>query len=110
MSRNIKVLCLMAATLMLPVAAHASGDRDDDRDRPQTYVKDSTITSEIKSRLSEEHGKSMARIHVETEDHGVVKLSGHVRSQDDMERAVSIARDIQGVREVRNHLQIHRDD
>lgn len=110
MSKNIRILCVMAATLMIPVAAYAADDRDNDRDHPRVYVKDSTITSEIKAKLAEEHVRSLARVHVDTEDQGIVKLSGDVRTQEDMDTAVSIARHIEGVREVKNSMRVKHDD
>jgi hyperosmotically inducible periplasmic protein len=109
--RNKMVLsCLMATTLMFPFLAHASDDRDSDRSHPKTFVKDSVITTKIKSKLAAEHLGSTARIHVDTDDHGVVWLSGHVRSEAQRERAVAIARETEGVMEVKNHLHIKKDD
>ena len=102
--------CFIAATLMLPVLGFASDDRDSDRSHPKTFVKDSVITTKIKSKLAAEHPASMARIHVDTDDHGVVWLSGRVRSEEQRERAVAIARDTEGVTAVKNHLHIKKDD
>jgi len=110
MNRNIRILCVIAATLMAPAVGFASDAAVNDGDVAKVYVKDSTITSEVKARLAAEHVKSLARIDVDTDDHGVVKLSGHVRSQEEMDEAVSIARYTGGVREVKNHLQIKLDD
>jgi hyperosmotically inducible protein len=102
--------CLMATALMLPLLGHASDDRDSDRSHPKTFVKDSVITTKIKSKLAAEHLGSMARIHVDTDDHGVVWLSGHVRSEAQRERAVAIARETEGVMDVKNRLHIKKDD
>jgi hypothetical protein len=44
---------------------------------PQTFVKDST---KIKSKLAAVHPGSVARVHVDADDHGVVWRSGPVRS------------------------------
>jgi hyperosmotically inducible protein len=110
MRKKIALTCLIATTLMLPVLAYASDDRDSDRSHPKTFVKDSVITSKIKTKLAAEHPGSMARVHVDTDDHGVVWLSGHVRSEEQRERAVAIARETEGVTEVKNHLHIKKDD
>ncbi|HWS69530.1 MAG TPA: BON domain-containing protein [Steroidobacteraceae bacterium] len=110
MRKKIALTCLIATTLMLPVLAYASDDRDSDRSHPKTFVKDSVITTKIKTKLAAEHPGSMARVHVDTDDHGVVWLSGHVRSEQQRERAVAIARETEGVTEVKNHLHIKKDD
>jgi hyperosmotically inducible protein len=110
MSRKIKILCVMAASLALPIAALAGDDRDGDRDHARVLVKDGSITSQIKAQLAEQNVRSAARIHVDTDDHGIVKLTGHVRSQDEMDTAVTIARHVEGVREVKNDLRIKLDD
>jgi hyperosmotically inducible protein len=110
MHKKIAMTCLIATTLMLPVLANASDDRDSDRSHPKTFVKDSVITTKIKTKLAAEHPGSMARVHVDTDDHGVVWLSGHVRSEEQRERAVALARETEGVTEVKNHLHIKKDD
>ena len=110
MSKNIKIVCAIAATLLIPVVGYASDDRDNDRDHAQVYLKDSTITSEIKAQFAEEHVKGLAHVHVDTDDHGVVKLTGHVRSQEQMDMAVSIARNMLGVREIKNEMRVKLDD
>jgi hyperosmotically inducible periplasmic protein len=110
MSRKMALTCLIATALLLPVLGYASDDRDSDRSRPKTFVKDSVITTKITSKLASEHPGSLARIHVDTDDHGVVWLSGHVRSEEQRDRALAIARDTEGVTEVRNHLHIRKDD
>jgi hyperosmotically inducible periplasmic protein len=110
MRKKMALTCLVATTLMLPVLGHASDDQDSDRSHPKTFVKDSVITTKIKSKLAAEHPGSMARVHVDTDDHGVVWLSGHVRSQEQRDRAVAIAHETEGVTEVKNHLHIKKDD
>jgi hyperosmotically inducible protein len=110
MHKKIAVTCLIATALMLPVLGHATDDKDSDRSHPKAFVKDSVITTKIKAKLAAEHPGSMARVHVDTDDHGVVWLSGHVRSEEQRERAVAIARDTDGVTEVKNHLRIKKDD
>ena len=110
MRNKIALACLIATTLMLPVLAYGSDDRDSDRSHPKTFVKDSVITTKIKAKLAAEHPGSMARVHVDTDDHGIVWLSGTVRSEDQRERAVALARETEGVTAVKNHLHINKDD
>ena len=93
-----------------PIISYASGDADMDRSHPKAFVKDSVITTKIKSKLAAEHLTSLGRIHVETDADGVVWLSGTARTQDAIDKAVSIARDTEGVASVKNHLKIRKDD
>jgi hyperosmotically inducible protein len=52
---------------------------------------------------------SLAKIRVDTDADGVVYLSGTARSQSEVERAVQIARDTDGVRGVHNALVVKPD-
>ena len=110
MSKKMAIACVISAALMSPIIGYASDDQDSDRDHPKTFVKDSVITTKVKSKLAAEHLGSLAHIRVDTDDHGVVWLRGHVRSQEQIDKAVSIARETEGVTEVRNHLRIKTDD
>lgn len=110
MNRRIKILCLLTATLMVPAVVYAVDEDQGDHVDVPIVVKDSTITSEIKAKLREQHSRTLSRIDVDTDDRGIVKLSGHVWSQQEMDKAISIARDVQGVREVKNDLKVKHDD
>lgn len=85
-------------------------DPDADRSHPKAFVKDSVITTKIKSRLATEHLTSLGRIHVDTDANGVVWLTGSARSQEAIDRAVSIARDTEGVKDVKSTLELRKDD
>ena len=63
-----------------------------------TFVKDSAITTAIKTKLAGEHVASLGRIHVDTDKDGVVWLTGSARTQEAGDKAASIARDIAGRR------------
>jgi hypothetical protein len=51
---------LMIGTMLGPVAALAA-DPDSDRSSPKVFVKDSAITTEIKTKLAAEHITSLGR-------------------------------------------------
>lgn len=99
---------LMAGVLAGPVAL--AQDADVDRSHPKAFVKDSVITTKIKSKLATDHITSVGRIHVDTDEDGVVWLSGSAHSQDAIDHAVSVARSTEGVKDVRNSLKIRQDD
>ena len=73
-------------------------------------MKDSVITTKIKAKLAAEHITSLGRIHVDTDDNGIVYLTGSARSQQAIDKAVSMARDTDGVKWVKNKLVVKLDD
>jgi len=112
MKTRIASTCFVIGTLFVPFAVHA-GDTaasDADRTHPKTFVKDSVITSKIKAQLAEEKPGSLARVHVDTHGRGVVMLSGKVRSKEEAERAITIARATEGVTMVNSRMRIKKDD
>jgi len=53
---------------------------------------------------------SSKRIHVDTDTDGVVWLSGSARTQEAIDKAESIARETEGVKDVHSHIKIKKDD
>lgn len=102
------VMVALGASLM--PALSFGDDRDADRSHPATFVKDSAITTKIKSKLAAEHITSLGRIHVDTDADGIVYLSGSARSQEAIDKAVSIAQSTEHVKSVKNTLTIRQDD
>ena len=105
---SIATSLLLAGVLVGPVAL--AQDADADRAHPKAFVHDSVITTKIKSKLAAEHLTSLGRIHVDTDENGVVWLSGSAHNQEAIDRAVSIARDTEGVKDVRSTIKIRQDD
>jgi len=108
MKLAIATAALAAAGILAGTAVYAQ-DADVDRSHPKAFVKDSAITTKIKSKLAADHMGSLAKIRVDTDADGVVYLSGTARSQSEVERAVQIARDTDGVRGVHNALVVKPD-
>ncbi len=69
------------------------------------FIDDSVITTKIKSQIAGDGLLKAFQISVET-FRGTVQLSGFVNSQWDIERADEIARNVKGVRSVRNNLMV----
>ena len=109
MKTKLVISCLICGMLLGSAVAMAQ-DSDTDRSHPKHFVKDSAITTKIKTKLAAEHITSLGRIHVDTDKDGVVWLSGHARSQEAIDKAVSIARETEGVRDVHNGIKIKKDD
>lgn len=104
---NIKLATgvFVIGSLLAPMATHAE-DMDSDRTHPMTFVKDSVITTKIKAKLAAEKMKSLVHIKVDTDSKGMVVLSGKVRTQEEADKAVSIARETEGVTSVTSHIRV----
>jgi hyperosmotically inducible protein len=109
MKTKFAISCLICGVLLGSAVAVAQ-DSDTDRSHPKSFIKDSAITTKIKTKLAAEHITSVGRIHVDTDKDGVVWLSGHARSQEAIDKAVSIARETEGVKDVHNDIKIKKDD
>ena len=105
---NIKLVSstLLVSALLLPVAGHAAPDPDSDRSSPEAFIKDSLITSKVKAQLASDKVVSALHIKVDTDSKGVVILSGKAKTQEEADKAVSIARSVEGVVAVENNIQI----
>ena len=100
---NTKILsCILMSSLLGPAIALA----DADSPHPGTYVKDSAITTDIKTKLAAHHVSSLTRIKVDTDANGVVWLSGTAPTQDAADQAVALARNTDGVKSVESHIVI----
>jgi osmotically-inducible protein OsmY len=91
----ICVACLAsscAGMAMRPATASAATD-------------DATITARVKTVLLNDTEVSATKIDVRT-DNGVVTISGSVRSKAEEARAIELARQVSGVKDVRSTLQV----
>jgi len=71
------------------------------------YVDDSTITAAVKSKLVADKVANLTRIDVDT-TRQVVSLNGIVSSSQDKARAEQLAKQVDGVRGVKNNLQVQQ--
>jgi len=109
MKYKLATACFVVGSMLAPVAAYAEdSNRDQDRANPATFVKDSAITTKIKSKLAAEHLKSLANISVDTDQNGIVWMSGTVSSQAEADQALKIARSTDGVKSVKSNLKVQK--
>lgn len=104
MKFKLATTCFVLGAALAPVAFAA--DSDTDRNKPATFVKDSAITTKIKTKLAAENPASMATIHVDTDKDGIVWMSGTAKTQQDVDKAVSIAKNTEGVKSVKNDVKV----
>lgn len=69
------------------------------------YLDDTVITTKVKAAVLNEPTLKSAEINVETFK-GVVQLSGFVGSQKEINRAVEVARGVNGVTSVKNDMRV----
>jgi len=108
MKFKLATTCFVIGSVLAPVAAFAA-DGDADRSKPVTFVKDSVITTKIKTKLAAEHLASAKHIKVDTDKNGVVWLSGTTDTQAEADQAVEIARNTEGVKSVNTKLRVQKN-
>jgi hyperosmotically inducible protein len=108
MNTKLAALYLLAGALALPIVGHTE-DADSDRSSPKAFAKDSLITTKIKAKLFEEHMSSLFHIKVDTDAKGAVVLAGTATDQPAIDKAVTIARGVEGVKSVKNNIKIKAD-
>jgi len=69
------------------------------------YIDDSLITGKIKAALVADPELKASEINVETYK-GTVQLSGFVGKPEDIPKAVQLARDVKGVKSVKNDMVV----
>jgi hyperosmotically inducible protein len=110
MKTTLATTCVLFGTLLGPAAVAVAQDSDTDRSHPTAFVKDSAITTSIKTQLAAEHITSLGHIHVDTDNNGVVWLTGSASSQQAANKAVSIARGTEHVKSVHSDIKIKADE
>jgi hyperosmotically inducible protein len=108
MKLKLATTCFVIGTVLAPMAAYAA-DSDTDRNKPATFVKDSVITTKIKTKLAAEHLGSAKHISVDTDRDGVVWMTGTANSQEEVNKAVAIAKNTEGVKMVKSDLKVQKD-
>ncbi len=71
------------------------------------YTSDTAITSQVKGKYATDSGVAATSISVETMK-GVVQLSGFAKSAEEKRRAEEIAKDVKGVKSVRNNIIVRQ--
>lgn len=69
------------------------------------YITDTAITAKVKAAILNERELKSAEINVETFK-GAVQLTGFVRSQADIRKAVEVTQNVKGVKSVKNDMRL----
>lgn len=108
MKHKLATTCFVVSAMLAPIAALAQ-DADADRPNPATFVKDSAITTKIKTKLAAEHPGTLTRISVDTDNNGVVWMTGTVENKAEADQAVTIARNTEGVKSVKSRIKVQKE-
>jgi len=105
MKTKLAMTCVVFGALLGSAAAIAD-DANAVGTSATVFVKDSVIPTKIKTKLAADHLTSLGLIHVDTDENGIVWLTGTARSQAAIDQAVSLARETEHVKSVHNDLTI----
>ena len=72
---------------------------------PATSVDDANVTAQVRTALVNEAMFKVNQVRVETVN-GVVTLTGTVQSRPEADRVVEMTKTVQGVKEIRNSLDV----
>jgi hyperosmotically inducible protein len=106
MKNFVLVGLLAASAAYVPLALANSYGSDTDTSHPGNYVKDSVITTKVKSKLAAKHMSTLTNVKVDTDNQGVVWLSGKAPSKDAKDLAEMIAKNTDGVAAVHNEIVV----
>lgn len=95
--KAIALFLMLAALMGCATTAQQEGTGE--------YLDDSVITTKVKAAIFNEPTLKSSEINVETYK-GVVQLSGFVRSDTDIKKAVQVANSIEGVISVKNDMRL----
>ncbi len=73
--------------------------------RMEQKYHDVSLTTKVYEAILDEPSLRPFDINVRTQK-GVVELSGYVNSRDDMDKAIEVARKIEGIKSIKNDMQI----
>jgi hyperosmotically inducible protein len=103
--KQIILAGLLAAGVALAPVVFAD-DSGAAPDSSHHFVKDSVITTKVKSKLAAKHLTTLTRIKVDTDENGVVWLSGRAPTRDAVDLATEIAKGTEGVTAVHNDVAV----
>lgn len=97
---------LMLVGLMAAGAAYLPLAYAQDTGSDHHFVKDSVVTTKVKTKLLAKHMSTLHHVKVDTDKDGVVWLSGTAPTKDARDLAGMIAEQTDGVRSVNNNIEV----
>jgi hyperosmotically inducible periplasmic protein len=101
--KRLMLIGLVAASAAAYIPAVLAGE---DSAGEHHYVKDSVITTKVKGKLAAKHMSTLTHVRVDTDENGVVWLSGTAPTKDARDLAGMLAKDTNGVNSVNNNIDV----
>ncbi len=110
---NIKAIAVatfisLSGVSLGAVAADNTPTAKGERSQAGQYASDTATTTKVKTALLAERNLKSLDISVETQN-GVVQLSGFATSSAQIDQAVDVAKNVKGVKDVKNDLRLKTD-
>ena len=106
MKSKIAIGQTLIGFLLVPVAGYSNDSASDHGSSAKQFVKDSAKTAKVKAKMAKAKDDSAMQIKVDTDNAGVVYLSGKAKSQAEADRAVALAREVEGVTSVESSIVV----
>ena len=106
MKRSACIIALLSAVTATGFVAGCASDKPMPAQRAGSFVDDSYLTTAVKTKLLGDTGLKSFDIHVTTASQ-VVTLSGTVPTQALKDQAGTVARSVDGVKDVVNDIDVH---
>jgi len=104
--KKVILSAMLAFSVGAVSTALAAESADSATDNAGMYVKNSVITTKVKTKLAAKHMSTLTKIKVDTDKTGVVWLSGTAPTKDASDLAESLAKDTDGVTSVHNKIVV----
>ena len=103
----MRKLTFLFANIIIAIAVAATGGCASTKTSEGTgeYFDDSWITTRVKAAILNEPTLKSSEINVETFK-GEVQLSGFVSSEDNIRKAVTLTKEVKGVKTVKNDMRV----
>jgi hyperosmotically inducible protein len=104
--KTLILSAFMSAAVLGAATASADQPVDSDTSHAGAYVKDSVITTKVKAKLAAKHLSTLTDVKVDTDNQGVVWLSGKAPTKDASDLAEMLAKTTDGVVSVHNKIAV----
>jgi hyperosmotically inducible protein len=102
----MKTMAVVGLAVLGAIAVPALYAPDSDASYPGMYVKDSAITTKVKTKLLAKEPTTLTNVQVNTDRDGMVWLSGTAPTKEASNRAETIAKETDGVKGVHNNIVV----
>ncbi len=115
MKAEFAATCVALGLALAPVAGYTADKKDapmkseTTTEKAKEAVGDAAITTKIKAEYAKDKAVSALNISVNTDNKGVVTLTGNAKSKAEAAKAESIAKSTQGVTSVKNEIKVVAD-